>query len=262
MTLTPIDINIELYPADFHALLSSAKGLYDSNCSQEARVIFIDKDGGYFLKSASKKSMYREAAMTRYFHTKGLAANVLNYISAEQDWLLTEKIHGDDCTAVKYLDKPEFLCSIFAERLAMLHAEDFSDCPVPNHTELYLTSAEHNMRTDNFDKSNFPDNWGYTSAEEAWAVLETRSHLLKTDTLLHGDYCLPNIILNNWQFSGFIDLDHGGVGDRHVDIFWATWSLYWNLHTHDYRDRFINDYGRDKVDEDILRIIAAVEVFG
>ena len=262
MTLTPITINIGLYPADFHSLLSGAKGLYDSSCSQEAKVIFIDKDGGYFLKSASKGSLSREAAMTRYFHTKRAAASVLNYISSEQDWLLTEKIHGDDCTAAKYLDKPKLLCDTFAERLAMLHAEDFSDCPVPNHTELYLVSAEHNMRTDNFDKSNFPDSWGYATAKEAWAVVKTRSHLLKTDTLLHGDYCLPNIILNNWQFSGFIDLDHGGVGDRHVDIFWATWSLYWNLHTHDYRDRFISVYGRDKVDEDMLRIVAAVEVFG
>ena len=262
MTLTPIDININLYPTDFHSLLSDAKGLYDSSCSQEAKVIFIDNDGGYFLKSASKNSLHREAAMTRYFHTKGLAANVLHYISAEQDWLLTEKIHGDDCTSVKYLGKPELLCDTFAERLAMLHAEDISGCPVPNHTELYLAGAEHNMRTDSFDKSNFPDSWGYTSAEEAWAVVESRGYLLKTDTLLHGDYCLPNIILKDWRFSGFIDLDHGGVGDRHVDIFWATWSLYWNLHTHDYRDRFISAYGRDKVDEDMLRIVAAVEVFG
>jgi kanamycin kinase len=92
--------------------------------------------------------------------------------------------------------------------------------------------------------------------------VEKRGHLLKTDTLLHGDYCLPNIILNDWEFSGFIDLDHGGVGDRHVDIFWATWTLAWNLKTHNYRERFFDAYGRDKVDEDMLRVVAAVEVFG
>jgi kanamycin kinase len=260
MKLTSITINIDDYPADFHTLLSDAT-LYDSSCSEQARVIFIDKDGGFFLKSAPKQTLQREAAMTKYFHSKNLAANLLAYISEDKDWLLTEKLHGEDGISPKHLEKPEQLCDIFAERLALLHSERFTDCPIPNHTELYLAKAEHNMRTDNYDKSNFPDSFGYKSAEEAWSVVEAQSHCLNTNTLLHGDYCLPNIILNDWKFGGFIDLDHSGVGDRHVDIFWATWTLYWNLHTHDYRDRFISVYGKDRVDEDMLRVVAAVEVF-
>ena len=87
-------------------------------------------------------------------------------------------------------------------------------------------------------------------------------HLLKTDTLLRGDYCLPNVIFDDWRFSGFIDLDNSGVGDRHVDLFWGAWTLWFNLKTDNYRDRFFDAYGRDKVDEDMLRIVAACEVFG
>jgi kanamycin kinase len=108
----------------------------------------------------------------------------------------------------------------------------------------------------------FLDRWGYTSAEEAWEVVETQGRSLCSDTLLHGDYCLPNILLDEWQFGGFIDLDKGGVGDRHVDLFWALWSISFNLKTNQYRNRFIDVYGRDKVDEDMLRVVAAVEVFG
>jgi kanamycin kinase len=203
--------------------------------------------------------------MTKYFHSKGLAADVLTYISdssSDRGWLLTKQIHGSDCTSEKYLAQPERLCDIFAERLALLHAESFTDCPVQNHTERSLAKAEYNKINDVFDKSLFPDNWGYASAEEAWEVVETRGHLLKTDTLLHGDYCLPNIILNDWKFGGFIDLGNGGVGDRHFDIFWGVWTLMWNLKTNAYRGRFIDAYGRNNVDEDILRVVAAVEVFG
>jgi kanamycin kinase len=47
MTLKPVKINLDEYPVELRPLLSGAK-LYDSSCSPEARVIFINKDGGYF----------------------------------------------------------------------------------------------------------------------------------------------------------------------------------------------------------------------
>jgi len=93
-------------------------------------------------------------------------------------------------------------------------------------------------------------------------VVQEFSGVLKSDTLLHGDYCLPNIMLNNWTFTGFIDLGGAGVGDRHIDLFWGVWSLFFNLKTDAYRDRFLDAYGRDKVDFEVLRAIGAFEVFG
>ena len=261
MTLTQIvNPDLSAYPEKLRPFLSGAK-IYDSSCSKEAKVIFIDKDDGYFLKSAAKDKLARNAVMSRYFHSKNLSAEVLDYLSEDCDWLLTKKIRGDDCTAAKYLAQPEKLCDVLAELLVMLHAENCEDCPISDHTGLHLAKAGHNMRTGNFDMSHFPDNFGYKSADEAWKIVETRSHLIENDTLLHGDYCLPNIILDNWKFAGFIDLDNSGAGDRHFDIFWVTWSLYWNLQTDRYRSRFIDAYGRDKIDEEKLRIVAAIEVF-
>lgn len=261
MILKHVIPDLTSYPNEFKTLLSDAM-IYDSSCSVNARVIFIDKDGGYFLKSADKGMLENEAKMTRYFHSKGLSANVFSYISEENDWLLTEKIQGDDCIAAKYLEQPERLCDMLAELLVRLHSTDFTDCPVQNHTDQYIARASHNYFSGNFDKSLFPDNWGYKSVEDAWQVVEKNKHLLKTDTLLHGDYCLPNIILHGWEFGGYIDLGCSGVGDRHVDIFWAIWSLFFNLKTEKYRERFIDAYGRFDIDEDLMRVIAAMEVFG
>jgi len=261
MELKPIEVDISTYPTELHSLLSSGK-LYDSSCSPEAQVIFIDKDYGYFLKSAPKGKLEREAINMRYFHRKGLSANVLSYMSNTKDWLLSEKIQGEDCISAMYLEQPTKLCDTLAERLNILHSLDFEGCPMQNHTKWYLDSAKNNKQMGTYNKEHFPDSFGYTSEEAAWTVVKAHSKILKNDTLLHGDYCLPNIILDNWQFAGFIDLDNAGVGDKHVDVFWVIWSLYFNLHTHKYRARFIDAYGRDKIDEDILRIVAAVEVFG
>jgi kanamycin kinase len=69
-------------------------------------------------------------------------------------------------------------------------------------------------------------------------------------------------MLDNWKFSGFIDLDAGGLGDRHIDLFWGIWSLRFNLKTDRYRDRFLDVYGRELVNEEMFPIISAFEVFG
>lgn len=256
-----IEPNLTPIPHVFHPIFEDA-AVFDSSCSQIAQVLFIDKDAGYYLKSASAGSLEREAAMTRYFHEKGVAAEVLAYVRDERDWLLTRRIPGEDCIHTMYLTQPERLCDTLGERLRLLHELDGNDCPVHDKMEIYRSLAEENFKNKMYDASQFPDSFGYTSAEEAWRVIEREGHLLKNDTLLHGDYCLPNVMLDNWKFSGFIDVDHGGLGDRHIDLFWGIWSLGYNLKTDRYKDRFLDAYGRDEVEEEMLRIVAAYEVFG
>lgn len=85
---------------------------------------------------------------------------------------------------------------------------------------------------------------------------------LSGDSLLHGDFCLPNILLRDWRFSGYIDVGGGGVGDRHIDLFWGIWSLAYNLHTDRFSGRFLDAYGRRDVEPDKLRLIRAFELFG
>ena len=68
--------------------------------------------------------------------------------------------------------------------------------------------------------------------------------------------------MKDWNLSGFIDLGAGGVGDRHIDLFWGAWTLNFNLHTDKYRERFFDAYGRDKIDVEIINAIGAAEVFG
>ena len=59
-----------------------------------------------------------------------------------------------------------------------------------------------------------------------------------------------------------IDVGCGGVGDRHIDLFWGVWTLAYNLKTDRYGERFLDAYGRDGVDVSLLHVIAAAEAFG
>ena len=254
-------INIESYPESLRPLLAGAD-IYDSSCASGAEVLFIDRDGGYFLKSMKRGELEAEARMTKYFGSLGLGTKVLSFEQTDRDYMLTERVRGEDCTDRRYLSDPKRLCDLYAEILYDLHRRDFADCPVQNRIESYSALAFENYRTGNYDKESFPDSFGYASAEEAMAVIKKYGSALKNDTLIHGDYCLPNVMLDDWRFSAFIDVGNGGVGDRHIDLFWGAWTLWYNLKTNEYEDRFLDAYGRQNFDRDMLRVVAAFEVFG
>ena len=233
--------------------------IYDSSCSPEARVIYVDRDGGYFLKTSAEGSLEKEAMLDRYFYSKGLAAEVLSYTTENnRDWLLTARVPGEDATHAIYLAEPRRLAVKMGELLRELHEMPTDDCPVQNRMSAYFALAEENYKKGAFDLS-YGD---FESAEEAFKIAMSGKEKMKNDTLLHGDFCLPNFLFDNWKFTGFIDLGNGGVGDRHIDLFWGAWTLKFNLRTDEYRDLFFDAYGRDKVDKESLRIVSAAEIFG
>ena len=261
MKKTPIFALPEEIPESMRNLFEGAP-LYDSSSSPEARVLFADTGEGLYLKIAEGGTLAREAELTAYFHGKGLATEVVAYESGTRDFLLTRAVRGEDLTHESYLSDPKRLCDTLADTLRALHEMPFSDAPVKTRMTEYLALADKNYREGRFDATLFPEGIGFRNANEAYAVLNEGRYALKNDTLIHGDYCLPNVLFDCWRFSAFIDLGNSGVGDRHVDLFWGAWTLFYNLKTDKYRDRFLDAYGRDRVDTDLLRTVAAAEVFG
>lgn len=260
MKRTEIKADIDLFPKELQYLVENAR-VFDSSCSPEARVWFVDKDGGYYIKASACGELKNEAKMTEYFASKKLSANVVSYISEEKDWLVTEKISGEDCTFKAYLDEPKKLCDTIAELLRELHNVDFSDCPIQDRTKTYFDAVEENYKKGIFDPSFMLGFDGFDACRAYEYVCE-RKGLFTNDALIHGDYCLPNIMLDNFKFSGFIDLGNGGVGDRHIDLFWGAWTLAFNLKTDKYRQRFFDCYGRECIDEEKIRTVSVIESFG
>lgn len=261
MKRTKIDFgSLGAIPCELGSFMEGAQ-IFDSSCSPEARVYFIDKGEGFYLKRSALGTLETEAKMTEYFHRKGLSAEVLSYVrDGGYDWLLTSRVSGEDCTHEQYLSEPKRLAALLGERLRELHSLDFSGCPVMDKMASYRSLAEQNYAKGLFDPSFFIGTKG--SAEEIWREIEAGGDALSERVLLHGDYCLPNVMLDGWRLSGFIDLGGGGVGDRHIDLFWGAWTLNFNLHTDEYRSVFFDAYGRDAIDTDKIRLVSAYECFG
>ena len=95
MERKPISPEITAIPETFRWILTGAQ-VFDSSCSPEAQVLYVDRDDGYYLKSAPAGSLKSEADLTQYFHSKGVAAEVLAYETGAADWMLTRRVPGED----------------------------------------------------------------------------------------------------------------------------------------------------------------------
>lgn len=256
------DINIALLllPDEIVNWIGSAP-IYESSGHSGAKTVYIDRDGGAYLKISDKGSLFKTSQMQAFFSKYGLSSSVIKYISLDRDYLITEPIKGEDGLSQKYLSEPFKLSEIFGISLRFLHETKVTECPVNDKMSELISLAN----TTPFQQSHLDDIAEYigkASADKARVEVVNGSELLRRDVLIHGDYCLGNIMINNWDFSGFIDVADGGIGDRHYDIAWGLWTLRYNLKHSKYGYRFLDAYGRNSIDADRLRIcglLAAME---
>jgi len=226
--------------------------MYDVSGCSAAKTYRIDRGEGFFLKTGAPGSLRGEAAMAKYFHGLGLGARVVGYCPG--DYLLTARLPGERACGDMYLEHPKRLCEALAECLRLLHGTPAPGCPC-RPLERWLAKACGNGKLCDARLLS-----GRTPEEEL-ALLRARKGKFTHDSLIHGDACLPNVLLLDWRFTGFIDLGGAGLGDPHIDLYWALWSLEYNLRTTAYGDYFLDCYGRQNVDEERLRLCAALGAF-
>lgn len=236
--------------------------VYDSSSSPEARVYYVDTEGGYFVKHGAAGTLRPETLLTRYFHRLGLGAEVVLALSDRNDVLVTRKIKGQDLTSPEYIKEPKKLALSMGKALRALHEMKVLDSPEPHRTEKYLANFEQGYAIRRFDPSYIDGRLGLTDMEAAFEFADRNKGTLLQDTLIHGDFCLPNIIFHGDRLSGYIDLGGAGIGDRHIDLFWGAWTLNFNLGTDEYRGTFFDAYGRELIDEEKLLLISVIEAFG
>lgn len=246
------------FPEQLRTYIEGAT-LSDSSSHSGATVLYLDS--GYYLKIDQKGRLEREARIASLFEQEGIGTPVIHYLSTDKDYLLTKEAIGHDTLA--FLDQPEKICRTMAEALKKLHSFYPQNFPSENHLQAYKDRALKNYEKGEFYAKALLPQFRISSREEAFQLIREQGHLLKTDAFIHGDACLPNLILKDADhFSCFIDLGLADFSNRHIDLFWAVWSLNYNLHDPKYAELFLDYYGREQVDVNKLRLVAAFEAFG
>lgn len=175
---------------------------------------------------------------------------VLYYSESEtEEYLLCSTLPGLPCSHPEMLKNPELIVRIMAQGLRRIHSLPVSACPLNQSLDIKLKMAERRVSLGLVDEGDFDPASYDKCALEVFSYLQTNRPQKEDLVVTHGDYCLPNCIVNNESLSGFIDLGRAGVADRYQDLALILRSLRYNLDWQGWVDVFLSEYGIEDPDK-------------
>jgi kanamycin kinase len=76
----------------------------------------------------------------------------------------------------------------------------------------------------------------------------------RAHVLVHGDYCLPNVLVSDGGLSALVDVGAAGLGDPRQDLAAGVWTLQYNFGP-GHAGEFLDAYGAPPMtDEEIERL--------
>lgn len=154
--------------------------------------------------------------------------------STQEDGLcytLMTRVTGEMACAPRYMRAPQTLTGMLADALRMLWRVPVTDCPVRQTLDEKLRLARSRVEGGLVDVHDVePETFGPGGFEGPAALLEwLETHRPPEDLVLsHGDFCLPNVFMEDGHVSGLIDLGRAGAADRWQDIALCLRSLRHN----------------------------------
>lgn len=210
------------------------------------RIFHLQAEKSLYLKinsRASEFSLSQEKLRLEWLKNRLPVPEVVRFAEDEtREFLLLSEISGipaiDDSLKK---DAPRVIEQL-TNGLKMIHALPLENCPFDARLDYKIEIARRRMIKGLVDEEDFDEErQGRTAADlfkELLAARPSDEDLVFT----HGDYCAPNVILENGKLSGFIDWAEAGVADRFQDLALLTRSARYNFGA-EYEEKVFEIYG-------------------
>jgi aminoglycoside 3'-phosphotransferase II len=241
-------------------ILQSLANKIQIQTGQSGAGVYRIADKPWILKiQKSQNALLEETQKMQWLEVHGIPVpSVIEYAQDEQhEYLLMTQLKGADASLAQ---DPQPAIRALALGLQRLHSLP-TDCPFDRRLVKTLIEAHKNWKGGLVDETDFDQSRLGTDVAVLYQyLLKQRSEEKLVFT--HGDYCLPNIILENNQISGFIDLGRAGLADACQDLALITRSLEseYNPRFHGLSGYFLEVYGV-KPDADKLEYYRILDEF-
>ena len=201
-------------------------------------------DARFYLKaSADVDSLEAEAARLEWLVGRiGVPAVVASERDDGRAYLLTTALRG--VGAHDFGGTPQRCIELLAEGLRAWHFIPFDRCPFDARLAVMVARARANAETGRVDESDFDESRIGRTALELFAELDATRPRTEDLVVAHGNYCLPNIVIDGDRIAGFVDVGRAGVSDRYRDLALAARSIEYNIGAQ-YVAPFFAAYGID-----------------
>lgn len=211
-------------------------------------------DKTLFLKISGSEQLMREAQCQLWLGGRVAVPRTVAMASeGGRHYLLSSAVPGQMACSPKWLARPEKMAQIMGHALKKLHALDISDCPLKRRLGVVLDMGKARVEGHLANKSDWEADTPFDTPEELHKWLTEHRPETEDVVFTHGDYCLPNLLIDEQGRAGMIDLGRAGLADRYQDIAIGLRSLRHNAGCSDYDKDFLQAYGLEEPDEAKMR---------
>ena len=201
------------------------------------------------------RPLFDEAEHLGWMHAVGLPVPaVLQYHEWKgREYLLLTSLPGTDAAAPRPEERRSAIVAALAAGLRLLHATNISACPFDASRRSRIADAKSQLAAGLVRESDFDAvRQGRTGADLHAELLATQP-AIEERVFTHGDYCLPNVLLEDdgaggYRVSGFVDCGRAGVADPYQDLALCARSIAYNFGA-EWVPALFARYGVERVDE-------------
>ena len=228
-----------------------------------ASVLRFDRPTGssVYLKSRAiepsrrDRPLFDEAERLGWMHAVGLSVPaVLQYHEWKaREYLLLTAMPGTDASAPIPADRRGAAVAALAAALRTIHATNISACPFDATRRVRIPEAKTELDAGRVRESDFDAVRKGRTGADLYAELLSTLPAIEERVFTHGDFCLPNVLLQDdgaggYRVSGFVDCGRAGIADPYQDLALCARSVAFNFGP-EWAAVLFAKYGIERVDE-------------